>query len=109
VDAKDYPRQSPDDVCAGRIHTAGVELRLIAGDVSADELPLVLVRGEPEALRFLAELLQAVADSPTLPARFQMSPNGAGRFHFSASAEIGLYIECVEALSDSSGGETNST
>jgi hypothetical protein len=107
VEATDYPVRSPDAVCADRIEPAGLDLRLIAGDDSVGELPLIVVRGTPDALRFLADLLRAVADSPTIPARFQMAPNAAGQFHFSASAEVGLYIDCIEPP-DRSGSETSS-
>jgi hypothetical protein len=107
MEANENPVRSPDTVCAEQVQPAGLDLRLIAGDDSVGELPLVVVRGTPDALRFLADLLRAVADSPTVPARFQMAPNAAGQFHFSAAAEVGLYIDCIEPP-DRSGSETSS-
>jgi hypothetical protein len=95
MDANDRPARSPDEVCAARTRPVQLDLRVLDGDHEADELPLVLVRGTAEALRFMADLLTAVADSPTKPSRFQLAPNAAGRFHFSSAADAGLYIECL--------------
>lgn len=96
MEPKNDAVRSPDTVCAEQTQSAGLDLRVLDGDDSAGELPLVVVRGTPDALKFLAELLQAVASAPTLPARFQMAPNAAGRFHFSPSAEVGIYIDCIQ-------------
>jgi hypothetical protein len=93
--ANDDSAQSPDDLCGERSQSAQIELRLIHDDESVGEPPTVLVRGTPETLTFIADLLLAVAHSPRLPARFHLSPNGAGQFHFAESAECGLYIECI--------------
>lgn len=95
VTENDHSTRTPDDVCAEREFSAQLDLRLMASDPRANELPFVVCRGTPEALRFLAELLMAVADSKKFPARFHLSPNAAGRFHFSDSVDVGLYIECT--------------
>ena len=48
--------------------------------------------GTADALRFLAKILIAVADDETDDSSFQLSPKGAGSFHFSPAADVGLYV-----------------
>ena len=74
--------------------SAGLHVRVVP---SQDELEdFVLVEGSREALRFLAEIILALAESDTLPAHFSMSPSSAGRFHLADTATEALYINCVD-------------
>src|SRR4051794_7623285 len=81
-----------DDVC-DQFAKEPVELtlRLLPQDREDDAAhPLVLIEGPPAALRFLAQLLDAEASDGS--DGFQMRPDGAGSVHFSAAAELGVYI-----------------
>jgi hypothetical protein len=62
-------------------------LKLLHEDVARS----VLIDGPPEALKMLGELLLAVAHEEA-GSSFSISPNGAGRFHFSRDSELGIYI-----------------
>lgn len=87
--------QSPDEVCE-LYSDRSVELALtVIGpdpEDAPDDVPFVLVEGTADALRFLAKILIAVADDETQDSSFQLSPTGAGSFHFSPAAEVGLYV-----------------
>lgn len=81
----------PDDICekySGR--SVGVNLKLLQED-GEGLVPSVLIEGPQEALKMLGELLLSVA-SEQPGSSFALSPSGAGRFHFSQTAELGLYI-----------------
>ena len=66
-----------------------LELRLVDGDAG----PFMLVSGGRPALRFLSELLAALADSPELPSSRQLGPDGAGSFHLSPRSNTSIYLE----------------
>jgi hypothetical protein len=51
----------------------------------------VLIEGDAGSLKFLADLLQFYA-SQMSEGKIQLHPNGAGRKHFSAESDLGLYI-----------------
>ena len=50
-----------------------------------------LIKGSPQALRFLGELLIEFADGDHGSA-FDIHPQGAGSVHFSADTKIGIYL-----------------
>ena len=88
--------QSPDEVCELYSDlSVGLALRVIQPDPEdgLDDVPFILVEGTADALRFLANLLVAVAEGESNESSFQLSPKGAGSFHFSAAAEVGLYVQ----------------
>ncbi len=87
-------RGTPDAIAGAQTRSAGLHVRVVP---SQDELEdFVLVEGSREALRFLAEIILALAESDTLPAHFSMSPSSAGRFHLADTATEALYINCVD-------------
>ena len=59
----------------------------------------MLIEGSSSALRMLAELLLAVADEAENDG-FSISPFGAGRFHFSKSSKLGVYIHRINSELD---------
>ena len=82
---------TPDEVVQRYSETSvGLSLRLLPDDEDGPS-GLVLIEGRPEALRMLAELLLAVADDIGGDGFF-MGPHNAGSFHFSESAELGVYL-----------------
>lgn len=92
---------SPDEVCAANSdESVALVLRLLMpdDDEGPDAVPTVLIEGERKALKFLASLLIAVADGDETS--FQLSPAGAGSFHFDSKAELGVYVH--RAASDGS-------
>ncbi|MFN8523177.1 MAG: hypothetical protein U0821_08740 [Chloroflexota bacterium] len=89
---------TPDRICgeAGERPSVRLELRVIPAGKDWDEVPTVDLTGSREALRFLARVIQAVADTPDLPATFHLSPKGAGNYHFSSLSNAGIYIEYID-------------
>ena len=86
---------TPDQVCE-RHSEKSVELSV--GLIRADDAEgpdLVLIEGRPEALRMLAELLVAVADTDEEDG-FHIEPRGAGGFHFSKTSEFGIYLHRLD-------------
>lgn len=83
---------SPNEVCEKYADKRG-DLRLQI--LRAEEgLNSVLIQGSPRALRLLADLLIAVADDEN-DGGFSISPDGAGKYHFSKESELGVYINCT--------------
>ena len=68
----------------------GLALRMLDDD-DGDPPSTVLIEGPAPALRMLAELLIAIADEAENEG-FSISPFGAGKDHFSAASELGVYI-----------------
>ncbi|MGO4134314.1 hypothetical protein ACEQ6A_07135 [Rhizobium brockwellii] len=66
----------------------GLNVRLLDDDGDKN---IVLIEGQATALRFLAELLLAVADGEP-GETFYISPFSAGRMHFSKDSELGFYL-----------------
>ncbi|WP_439590391.1 hypothetical protein [Hydrogenophaga sp.] len=60
-------------------------------DEDGDPPSSVLIEGPVRALRMLAELLTAVADEAETDG-FPISPFSAGKAHFSAVSQLGVYI-----------------
>jgi hypothetical protein len=80
-----------DEICERYSdRNVGLTLRLLEDD-DGDPPSTVLIEGTARALRMLAELLVAVADESENE-DFSISPFGAGKDHFSASSELGVYI-----------------
>ena len=80
-----------DEICERYSErSAGLALRLL-DDEDGDPPSTVLIEGPARALRMLAELLVALADE-TENEGFSISPFGAGKNHFSAASELGVYI-----------------
>lgn len=79
-----------DNVCKDHEDASvGLALKIVEED---DGKPsMVLVEGPASALKFLAQLLNAVADEQEEDSFF-ISPSGAGSFHFSSTSELGVYI-----------------
>lgn len=59
-----------------------------------EEGEFVLVEGGPDDLRFLGQLLLAVAEGGD--PGFHIDPRGAGSAHFDPSSSLGLYIHRKE-------------
>lgn len=70
--------------------SVGLTLRLLAEEDS-NQSSTVLVEGNADALKFLGELLIAVAEEKENE-NFSISPFGPGSVHFSKSATLGIYI-----------------
>jgi hypothetical protein len=85
--------RGPDDICGEQESPLGLRVKLLDDD-GYDHF--ALVSGSREALNFLASIISAVSRSEKLPAHIQMSPSGAGNFHFSEDSNMGIYIECVQ-------------
>jgi hypothetical protein len=83
-----------DEVCE-KYSEESVELvlRILKGEDGDGDS--ILIEGPRRALEMLAELLKAVAEDSD-DSGFQIAPFGAGSFHFSKGAEIGLYIQRVK-------------
>ncbi len=80
-----------DEICERYSEkNVGLALRLLA-DEDGEPPSTVLIEGPAQALRMLSELLVAIADE-TENEGFSISPFGAGKDHFSATSELGLYI-----------------
>ncbi len=95
--------RTPDEIAGAQTSGVGLHVAIVR---EQDGIPdFVLVEGSREALRFLADMIRAVAESESLPAGYSMGPASAGRFHFADTATEALYISCVEADSDSAVGE----
>ena len=61
---------------------------------SAEDVPdesYVLIEGDADALRFLAELILAQVDS-NYGCNLDMHPSGAGSNHFTDRSNLGLYL-----------------
>lgn len=56
---------------------------------------MVLIQGPPEALQMLAALISAVAE-PDGGDGFSLEPRGAGSFHLSSAATLGVYIHRLD-------------
>lgn len=90
---------SPDEIAGEQAAPLALNVRLLDA-VSGEDADYALVSGSRSALRFLASLLNSLADSPSLPADFSIGPKGAGRRHFDNSATLGLYLECTSQHTD---------
>ena len=83
---------NPNNVCEKYADKRGdLSLRILSAE---EGLNSVLIEGSPRALRLLADLLIAVAGDED-SGGFSISPDGAGKFHFSKKSELGVYINCV--------------
>jgi hypothetical protein len=79
-----------DEVCEKYAEShVGLSIKLLADPEGGSST--VWVQGSANALRMLAELLEAVA-SESANDGFSISPDGAGRDHFSKESELGIYI-----------------
>lgn len=87
-------RPTPDEIFESHAEPVGLEIRLVEDGTGDDRF--VLVSGDREALRFLAAVLTALAESSTLPASKQFGPKSAGRFHLSPRSDIAVYLQCAE-------------
>ncbi len=83
---------TPDQIFGAHDEPGGLEIRLV--EASDPDERFVLISGSREALRLLAAVLDALADSPHLPASTQFGPRSAGRFHLSPSSNIAVYLQC---------------
>lgn len=83
---------TPDEIFGAQEDPAGLEIRLV--EASDPDERFLLISGSREALRLLAAVLDALADSPRLPASTQFGPRSAGRFHLSPSSNIAVYLQC---------------
>jgi hypothetical protein len=54
-------------------------------------MPYVLIEGDKDALRFLADLILAQIDSD-YGCNLDIHPNGAGSKHFSNASTSGIYV-----------------
>jgi len=80
-----------DDICEGYASQRGdLVLKLLKADTT-DHSSTLLIEGSPRSLRMFAELLLAVADGEEGDG-FGISPFGAGSNHFSATSELGVYV-----------------
>jgi hypothetical protein len=92
---------TPDKVCE-YFSTEHVELTLRTLDEDT-----MLLAGSSESLRFLAQLLLAVAEANDTG--FQISPTGAGHAFFSSESSHGVYIHRVKQISSKlNNGQVNS-
>lgn len=89
---------SPDDIAGAQTVSVGLHIGVMRHEDEAEDF--VLVQGSRDALRFLGELIFAVADSDSLPADFSIGPRSAGQFHFADSATEAIYIRCTESSDD---------
>lgn len=83
-----------DDICERYSdQKSNLSLRLLReeNDLGAT----VLIEGPARALRFLAELLVAVADEKENDGD-GIHPKGAGSFHFARNSEMGVYIHRLD-------------
>ena len=79
---------SPDKICADYAERgAKLTVEMLDGDT-------VLIKGNREALEFLADLLRAQAHAAD--DGFQISPNGAGSSLFASGSKYGLYVLRLE-------------
>lgn len=85
---------TPDDIFLKYSEeSVGLEIRLIT---DSEDGPFVLISGKRSALRFLSEVLAALAESPNVPASKQFGPTASGAFHLSKTSDIDVYLECTE-------------
>ena len=84
-----------DDICRTFASKAvRLSLRLLE-PTDDDESPLVLIEGNSQALRMLAELIGAVAEASTDDG-FSLSPHGAGKRYFATGSTHGFYINRID-------------
>ncbi|HVK54957.1 MAG TPA: hypothetical protein VM532_08000 [Burkholderiales bacterium] len=85
-----------DEICK-RYATkkVGLTVRLLEPDEEGERPSMVLIEGQADALKMLAELLLAVSEEPENEG-FSISPFGAGGGHFSSLAELGVYIHRID-------------
>lgn len=84
-----------NEILSSQKHSVGLDIRLLPG-VEENEDDFALISGSREALRFLAAVIQALADSPALPATVHLGPRSAGKFHLSSETEMGIYLRCTK-------------
>jgi len=84
----------PDQIAGDQTASGALTTRLLE-TTDADETDMALVSGTRRGLRLLADLLNSLADAPSLPADFSLAPKGGGQSHFDPSASLGLYLECT--------------
>jgi hypothetical protein len=65
-------------------------------DGESEDIPgvpeeFVLLQGDSDSLRFLGQVILAMADGE-LGGSFFLHPNGAGSAHFSTSSTVGIYL-----------------
>ena len=80
-----------------------LKVRLLPPEKSERESS-VLIEGDRSALRFLGELLLAIADQPAgydLP----LHPSGAGSVHFQPGSDLGFYVRMTGDDEDGHGAE----
>lgn len=90
---------TPDQIAGDQTTSVALTTRLLKTN-SEDGTDIALVSGTRRALRFVADLLNSLADSPTLPADYSIAPHAGGQFHFDPAASLGLYLECTPELDD---------
>lgn len=70
---------------------ASLSVAILPDEDGNTEFEYVLIEGDPEALRFLSEILAAMADDESDDG-YQIHPKGAGSSYFNPSSPLGLYI-----------------
>lgn len=85
-----------DQICAAhKDESAGLTVRMIDENDEDREFPIVLIQGSARALEFLAQLILSTARDKANDG-FSITPFGAGKFHFSPSATLGVYIHRLD-------------
>ena len=83
-----------DDICERYAARMGdLSLKLLPDDADGEDT--ILIQGSGRSLRFLAELLMAVADEEPNDG-CQLGPRDAGSRHFAAESEFGIYIHRLD-------------
>ncbi|TCQ73830.1 hypothetical protein EDF68_11721 [Ochrobactrum sp. BH3] len=71
-----------------------VHTRILEPD-NDDPVPSLLIEGNVDALRKLAEIIIAVTEDDKWR-NLHIAPNGTGSIHFTKDSKVGLYINCIE-------------
>jgi hypothetical protein len=88
---------TPDKVCERlSVTPVALSIKMIDADVSLQngDVPLLVVEGSEQALKFLAKILIAVAESKKSDT-FCISPAGSGNSHFDKASTHGIYVRRI--------------
>ena len=99
----DEPNFIPPDHVLDQFPEGRIVLTTRTIPPSGDEdVPMIEIEGDAEALRFLGRLILAQADYP-FDCGYGISPRGPGCILFSANSELGIYIHRLPCMDQDQG------
>ena len=86
-------QRTPNSVCANASDSIKFKIAPLPDDLNS-----VLIGGDKHALKFLARLIDAQAE--TDDCGFQIGPKGAGRARFRKGSSLGLYLHRLPCVAN---------